>query len=114
METVTENGTHAPREDLVWLARLLLELAQERSLEGVLRKAIDAEAEVPGVALARLYLLEPGDICPTCPQRAEAAAPGLNWPVSLGRDEGAGWAAGAFRPVLYRGRGLWLAQASAP
>jgi hypothetical protein len=29
----------------------------------VLRKAIDAEAEVPGVALARVYLLEPGDIC---------------------------------------------------
>src|SRR5262249_14941906 len=69
METVTDNLAHAPREDLVWLARLLLELAQERSLEGVLRKAIDAEAEVPGVALARVYLLAPGDICPACPQR---------------------------------------------
>ena len=70
METANENPAHPPREDLVWLARPLLELAQERSLEGVLRKAIDAEAEVPGVALARVYLLEPGDICPTCPQRA--------------------------------------------
>jgi hypothetical protein len=54
----------------VWLARLLLELAQERSLEGVLRKAIDAAAAVPGVALARVYLLAPGDICPTCPQQS--------------------------------------------
>ena len=69
METVTENLARVPREDLVWLARLLLELAQERSLEGVLRKAIDAAAAVPGVALARVYLLAPGDICPTCPQR---------------------------------------------
>jgi hypothetical protein len=43
-----------PTEDLVWLARPLLELAQERSLEGVLRKAIDAAAAVPGVALARV------------------------------------------------------------
>jgi transposase InsO family protein len=32
METATENLAHAPREDLVWLARLLLELAQERFL----------------------------------------------------------------------------------
>ena len=36
-------------EGLEWLARLLLELAQERSLDGVLRKAIDAAAAVPGV-----------------------------------------------------------------
>ena len=62
METGTKNPAHAPPEDLVWLARPLLELAQERSLEGVLRKAIDAAAAVPGVALARVYLLEPGDI----------------------------------------------------
>jgi transcriptional regulator with GAF, ATPase, and Fis domain len=62
METATENLTHTPRQDLVWLARLLLELAQERSLEGVLRKAIDAALAVPGVALARVYLLEPGEI----------------------------------------------------
>jgi hypothetical protein len=62
MATATENLAHPPREDLVWLARPLLELAQERSVEGVLRKAIDAALAVPGVALARVYLLEPGDI----------------------------------------------------
>jgi transcriptional regulator with GAF, ATPase, and Fis domain len=70
MEAAPDNLAHANREELVWLARLLLELAQERSLDGVLRKAIDAAAAVPGVALARVYLLAPGDICPTCPQRS--------------------------------------------
>src|SRR5262249_6206374 len=40
METATENPAHPSREDLMWLAGPLLELAQERSLEGVLRKAI--------------------------------------------------------------------------
>src|SRR5260370_42166388 len=62
MEAAADNLVPAHREGLVWLARLLLELAQERSLEGVLRKAIDAAAAVPGVALARVYLLAPGDI----------------------------------------------------
>src|SRR5262245_66330184 len=57
-------------EGLEWLAQLLLDLAQVRSLDGVLRKAIDAAAAVPGVAVARVYLLAPGDICPTCPQRS--------------------------------------------
>src|SRR5262245_66691916 len=57
-------------EGLEWLAQLLLDLAQVRSLDGVLRTAIDAAAAVPGVALARVYLLAPGDICPTCPQRS--------------------------------------------
>jgi transcriptional regulator with GAF, ATPase, and Fis domain len=70
MDAAPDNLAHAKREDLAWLARLLLALAQERSLDGVLRKAIDAAAAVPGVALARVYLLAPGDICPTCPQRS--------------------------------------------
>src|SRR3954471_19616232 len=70
MKAAADNLVPANREGLVWLARLLLELAQERSLEGVLRQAIDAAAAVPGVALARVYLLAPGDICPTCPQQS--------------------------------------------
>src|SRR4051794_22088563 len=70
MEAAADNLVPANREGLVWLSSLLLELAQERSLEGVLRKAIDAAAAVPGVALARVYLLAPGDVCPTCPQQS--------------------------------------------
>jgi hypothetical protein len=50
MAAATDNLGQASRERLGWLARLLLELAQERSPEGVLRKAIDAAAAVPGVA----------------------------------------------------------------
>jgi transcriptional regulator with GAF, ATPase, and Fis domain len=48
---------------------LLLELAQERSLDALLplivRRLIDEE----GVALARLWLVEPGDECGTCRHR---------------------------------------------
>src|SRR5262249_54771288 len=44
MEATTDNLVPADREGLVWLAQLLLELAQERSLDGVLRKAMDAAA----------------------------------------------------------------------
>jgi transcriptional regulator with GAF, ATPase, and Fis domain len=69
MEAAADNLVPADREGLAWLAQLLLALAQERSLDGVLRKAIDAAAAVPGVGLARVYLLAPGDICATCPQR---------------------------------------------
>ena len=113
METATENPAHPPREDLVWLARPLLELAQERSLEGVLRKAIDAEAEVPGVALARVYLLEPGTSVPLArngppapirrsactPQSTEAGC--CTWRRKSGRDwrmitDGSPW--GSTRP----------------
>ena len=35
MEAAADNLVPADREGLAWLARLLLELAQERSLEGV-------------------------------------------------------------------------------
>jgi hypothetical protein len=69
MEAAPDKLVPDNREGLAWLAQLLLELAQERSLDGVLRKAIDAAAALPDVALARVYLLAPGDICPTCPQR---------------------------------------------
>jgi hypothetical protein len=85
----------------------LLELAQERSLDGVLRKAIDAAAAVPGVALARVYLLAPGDICPTCPQ--ESVCPDqtqcLHAAVSGGpllHGEGGGLTAVGFRAL-----GIW-------
>src|SRR5262249_12336132 len=69
MDAAPENLVPSDREALAWLAQLLLALAQERSLDGVLHKAIAAAAAVPGVALARVYLLAPGDICRACPQR---------------------------------------------
>ena len=52
---------------------LLLELAQERSLEDLLPLITHRIAEHEDVALARLWLLEPGDQCGTCTNAAVCA-----------------------------------------
>jgi hypothetical protein len=49
--------------------RLLLEMPGQRSLDVLLRLIVQRLAERPHVALARIWLLQPGDICPTCPMR---------------------------------------------
>src|SRR5262245_55728759 len=67
--TRTPSLTQATHEALVWLAHLLLEMAGERTLQAVLHKAVEAAVAVPGVVLARISLLGPGDICLVCPQR---------------------------------------------
>ncbi|AGA25654.1 sigma-54-dependent Fis family transcriptional regulator [Singulisphaera acidiphila] len=51
--------------------RLLLDMAQERSVEALLHLIVDRLAQLPDAALARIWLLERGDICPTCPMAAE-------------------------------------------
>ena len=55
---------------------LLLEMPQQRSVEGVLDLVTRRVAEVSGIALARIWLVQPGDLCDTgcgyqatCPQR---------------------------------------------
>ncbi|MEM7308413.1 MAG: sigma 54-interacting transcriptional regulator [Planctomycetota bacterium] len=51
-------------------ARVLQEIsvavAQEHSLHAVLRRIVDDLAAEPGVALARIWLLGPGDLCSDC------------------------------------------------
>jgi transcriptional regulator with GAF, ATPase, and Fis domain len=47
--------------------RLLLDMAQERSVEALLRLIVDRLAGLADAALARIWLMEPGDICATCP-----------------------------------------------
>jgi transcriptional regulator with GAF, ATPase, and Fis domain len=49
---------------------LLLELAHERSLDRLLPLVTRRLAEHEDVALARMWLLEPGDQCATCPNAA--------------------------------------------
>jgi transcriptional regulator with GAF, ATPase, and Fis domain len=49
---------------------LLLELAQERSLGELLPLVARRLAEHEDVALARLWLLEPADVCASCPNQA--------------------------------------------
>jgi hypothetical protein len=42
--------------------RLLLDMAQERSVDALLRLIVDRLAGLPDAALARIWLLETGDI----------------------------------------------------
>jgi transcriptional regulator with GAF, ATPase, and Fis domain len=51
------------------LKTLLLELAQERSLEALLPLVVSRLVEREDVALARVWLLAPGDVCAACPNR---------------------------------------------
>jgi len=52
------------------LRDLLLEIAPERSVEHLLRKVVQRLAERPHALLARLWLLDKGDLCPSCPMRS--------------------------------------------
>ncbi len=51
--------------------RLLLDMAQERSVEALLRLIVERLAQLPDAALARIWLLDRGDICADCRMRAE-------------------------------------------
>jgi formate hydrogenlyase transcriptional activator len=66
---------------------LLLELAQERSLADLLPLVTRRLAEHEDVALARLWLLEPGDACRTCANASACAdrARCLHLAASAGR-----------------------------
>jgi transcriptional regulator with GAF, ATPase, and Fis domain len=75
---------------------LLLELARERALEPLLELVVKRLAEHPDVALARIWLIRAGDVCPTCPLRDECPrqVPCLHLVVSAGHprtDHGIDW-----------------------
>ena len=53
------------------LKSLLLEMAQERSLDALLSLVVNRLNERDHLALIRLWLIQPGDICDACPMRAE-------------------------------------------
>lgn len=53
--------------DFQSLKDLVLEIARERSAQSLLRKIVDRLAARPHVALARIWLRGPGDVCRTCP-----------------------------------------------
>ncbi len=53
------------------LKGLLLEMARERSVNGFLKMIVQRLAERPHGALVRIWLIRPGDICASCPMRAE-------------------------------------------
>jgi len=53
------------------LKKLLLDMAQERSWETLLDMIGDRLLKRPHIVLGRIWLIRPGDICPTCPMRQE-------------------------------------------
>ncbi len=53
------------------LLSLAAAVAGERATEGVLNSIVHGLAAQPAVALARIWLLAPGDICDTCFRKAE-------------------------------------------
>ena len=53
------------------LQAIALSLAEARTLETVLNKIVEGVTSQPGIALARVWLLAPGDICDQCPMRDE-------------------------------------------
>ncbi len=61
--------------DIDLLKRLLLDMAQERSFDNVLKLIVDRLAGQPEVALARLWLGGADDICANCHMRDEWRVP---------------------------------------
>src|SRR5262245_64213176 len=53
------------------LRPVALAVAQERSLDVVLARIVQGLVEQPGVALSRVWLMAPGDICDHCRMRPE-------------------------------------------
>ena len=53
--------------------RLLLEMAQERSLDLLLAKLVQRAFERPDVACLQVWLIDKGDRCATCPRRVVCA-----------------------------------------
>ncbi len=53
------------------LRAVSLAVAQERSFETVLKTVVHGLASQAGIALARVWLVAPGDICASCPMKTE-------------------------------------------
>jgi len=53
------------------LKALLLDLTAERSLDGLLQLIVTRVAAMSHVAMCRIWLIDDGDICSTCPLRAD-------------------------------------------
>jgi hypothetical protein len=79
------------------LQQILMAASRERAERTVLRIIVEGLAEQPQVALARIWLLRPGDLCATCRMRPECPDQSrcLHLAASSGRslaEPGADWA----------------------
>ena len=66
---VASDKRYDTRFDFDFATRLLLDIAQERSLEGLLEKSVSAPN--PEIARSEIWLIQKGDICSRCPQRSQ-------------------------------------------
>lgn len=64
-------GKTENRFDSEFASKLLLEIAQEQSLEELLKKMVRRILDRPNVARVRIWLIEKGDICATCIRRPD-------------------------------------------
>ncbi|HEX5397573.1 MAG TPA: sigma 54-interacting transcriptional regulator [Verrucomicrobiae bacterium] len=67
----TSDSRFDSRFDFDFASSLLLDIAQERSLEGLMDKSIAAAITNPEFARVEIWLIEKGDICSHCPQRPQ-------------------------------------------
>ena len=67
--------TETPAEiDFGWIKSLLLDMAAVRSVDALLAMIVERIARQPKVALVRIWLTLPADICAACPMRSECAS----------------------------------------
>lgn len=57
--------------NLEFLQAVALSVANERSIHDILKRIVSGLADSPDTALARIWLVRPGDICDVCPAKAE-------------------------------------------
>jgi transcriptional regulator with GAF, ATPase, and Fis domain len=70
VETASDNR-YDSRFDIDFATNLLLGLAQERSLDGLIEKLLSATTMRPNTLRMEFWLIEKGDICSRCPQRPQ-------------------------------------------
>ena len=63
--------SQSPAVNCADLPKVMVSMAENRSLAEVLRQLVDGLAACPNIVLARIWLIEPGDLCETCHLRAE-------------------------------------------
>ena len=68
METETV-GSFDPN----FAAQILLDIAHEQSLDNLLQKFIARAMERPHMACGQVWLIQKGDLCATCPRRADCS-----------------------------------------
>ena len=63
--------------DLELLQAISLAVSQARTVDSVLKMIVDGLVGKAGLALARIWLMGPGDICATCPMGGAAEILGM-------------------------------------